>query len=207
MNDHLSPVTCVCIYVSMCISIMQLINTLITHISQYVVVTGPASALFLPALCYQLASCISHFLRDGYEITILSLGSSEGWESLLTTQSPERLLADAPADAPIAMHTLSGLQTKSNWSWGGRRGDGEKGPEWTSKLCACPDNKKIKFNFILLFIFSLSPNMNIGHVFQKCSLKALIELLSSWWHQTSSQLFFLILDSHLLTKRNTYLWI
>lgn len=45
----------------------------------------------------------------------------------------------------------------------------------------CSENKKNsnEIQFILLFIFSLSPNMNIGHVFQKCSLKALIELLSS----------------------------
>lgn len=177
----------------------MLINTLTTLISQYVVVTGPASALLLPASCYQLASCIRHFLRDGYEIMILSLGSLEGWESLLTTQSPERRLADAPVDAPVPMHTLSGLQTKSNWSWegrvSGREGEVErKGQGEQNKLCACMEcshNKKvIKFNFILLFIFSLSPNMNIGHVFQKCSLKALIKLLSSQWHQTSSQPIF-----------------
>lgn len=59
-----------------------------------------------------------------------------------------------------------------------RKGQGEQ-----SKLCTCmecSDNKKvIKINFILLFSFSLPPNMNIGHVFQKCSLKSLIELLSS----------------------------
>lgn len=66
----------------------------------------------------------------------------------------------------------------------GREGEVErKGQGEQNKLCACMEcshNKKvIKFNFILLFIFSLSPNMNIAHVFQKCSLKALIKLLSS----------------------------
>lgn len=47
--------------------------------------------------------------------------------------------------------------------------------------------KIIKFNFILPFICSTPPNTNIGHVFQKCYLKALLKLLSPQWHQTSFQ--------------------
>lgn len=179
--------------------------------------TGPASALLLPTSCYQLASCVSHFLRDGYEITILSLGSSEGWESLLTTQSPERRLADAPVDAPVPMHTLSGLQTKSNWSWGGRvlgrEGEVErKGQGEQNKLCACMEcshNKKvIKFNFILLFIFFTFPKYEywacISEMLFKGVDKALVLSVTS---NIFSTYFLKFLGNHLLIKRNTYPWI